>query len=246
MKLPVTRAIALVPGFHGFDGLDWDVEGNDDVASPRNAFAPRCLRWMGRFSQRAKQAGYVVAMAPAGTTAPHPISFCCTDPLTTFVAALADHAVLLSLPRLSLSLAVLARTHGAESYLDPTTALFDLSLTHAYPEWSHPSLQPNFRYCLLPAPRADLPTPLPYSPPPPPPPLHAATTATTPTPSCSRSTARRRHSHPTGRARGPQTQTRTTTRRGACTSLYPQERSSRRARPGRQAERWGWCPRLTS
>jgi hypothetical protein len=135
-----------VPGFHGFDGLDWDVEGNDDVASPRNTFAPRCLRWMGRFSQRAKQAGYVVAMAPAGTTAPHPISFCCTDPLTTFVAALADHAVLLSLPRLSLCLALLAHTPGAESYLDPTTALFDLSLTHAYPEWSHPSLQPNFWY----------------------------------------------------------------------------------------------------
>ncbi len=32
----------------------------------------------------------------------------------------------------------------AESYLDPTTELFDLTLTHTYPEWDR--LQPAFRY----------------------------------------------------------------------------------------------------
>ena len=32
----------------------------------------------------------------------------------------------------------------AESYLDPTTSQFDLSLKHNYPEWE--SLQPNFHY----------------------------------------------------------------------------------------------------
>ena len=32
----------------------------------------------------------------------------------------------------------------AESYLDPTTELFDLTLTHTYPEWDR--LQPDFRY----------------------------------------------------------------------------------------------------
>ena len=51
---------------------------------------------MGRLSQLAKSAGYLVAMAPA------------------------------------------------ESYLDPTTHLFDLTLTHTYPEWE--ALQPDFRY----------------------------------------------------------------------------------------------------
>ena len=73
-----------------------DVEGNDDFDSPYNAFTPQCIHLIGRLSQLAKQAGYLVAMAPA------------------------------------------------ESYLDPTTHLFDLTLTHTYPEWD--SFQPGFRY----------------------------------------------------------------------------------------------------
>ena len=55
-------------GFEGFDGLDWDVEGNDDEHSPFNAFSVKTLDLMGRVSQLAKQSGYVVAMAPAGET----------------------------------------------------------------------------------------------------------------------------------------------------------------------------------
>ena len=52
-------------GFLGFDGIDWDIEGNDDMSSAYNTFTPACLNLMGEFSQLAKQAGYVVAMAPA-------------------------------------------------------------------------------------------------------------------------------------------------------------------------------------
>jgi len=64
-------------GFAGFDGIDWDIEGNDDEASVYNTFSWPCLDLMGQFSVLAKRAGYIVAMAPA------------------------------------------------ESYLDPTTSLFD-------------------------------------------------------------------------------------------------------------------------
>jgi len=84
-------------GFNGFDGFDWDIEGNDDPSSIYNTFTVECLDLMGRFSQLAKSQGnYIVAMAPA------------------------------------------------ESYLDPRTNLFDRSLLHTYPEWSH--LQPPFAY----------------------------------------------------------------------------------------------------
>lgn len=83
-------------GFHGFDGIDWDVEGNDTPSSPYNQFTVSCLQLMGRFSQIAKQHGYIVAMAPA------------------------------------------------ESYLDPTTSLFDRSLLHTYSEWD--KIQPDFAY----------------------------------------------------------------------------------------------------
>eukprot|EP01039_Chlorochromonas_danica_P003052 gene3052-3331_t len=52
-------------GFHGFDGIDWDIEGNDTPSSPYNTFSVPCLDLMGRFSQLAKATGYLVAMAPA-------------------------------------------------------------------------------------------------------------------------------------------------------------------------------------
>ena len=48
-----------------FDGFDWDIEGNDDFSSRYNHFTYECLDFMGRFSQLAKQDGYLVAMAPA-------------------------------------------------------------------------------------------------------------------------------------------------------------------------------------
>lgn len=61
------KKIAARPelGFHGFHGIDWDIEGNDDVDSRFNHFSSDVLNLMGRFSQLAKQMGYLVAMAPA-------------------------------------------------------------------------------------------------------------------------------------------------------------------------------------
>ena len=85
-------------GWFGFDGFDWDIEGNDDPDSEYNSFKPECLDLMGKFSQLAKKAGYVVAMAPA------------------------------------------------ESYLDPTTSDFSLSLRHTYPEWVGMNPTNNFSY----------------------------------------------------------------------------------------------------
>jgi hypothetical protein len=48
-----------------FDGFDWDIEGNDDMNSVYNHFTYECLDFMGKFSQMAKQDGYIVSMAPA-------------------------------------------------------------------------------------------------------------------------------------------------------------------------------------
>ena len=49
----------------GFDGFDWDIEGNDDMNSKYNVFTTECLDLMGEMSQLAKKDGYIVAMAPA-------------------------------------------------------------------------------------------------------------------------------------------------------------------------------------
>ena len=76
------------PGFEtGFDGVDWDLEGNDDVASEWNNMTAHTLDLVGGFSQLAKADGYLVTLVPC------------------------------------------------ESYLDPTTSLFDASLLWPYPEW---------------------------------------------------------------------------------------------------------------
>lgn len=83
-------------GWLGFDGWDWDIEGNDDVDSKHNHFSKDCLDMMGIVAQCAKRHGYIFGMAPA------------------------------------------------ESYLDPSTPLFDRSLRHDYPEWRE--LQPDFKY----------------------------------------------------------------------------------------------------
>ncbi|KAJ3347052.1 hypothetical protein HDU91_006864 [Kappamyces sp. JEL0680] len=48
-----------------FDGIDWDLEGNDDPKSPWNAFTKPVLDVMGEMSQEAKRAGYIVSLAPA-------------------------------------------------------------------------------------------------------------------------------------------------------------------------------------
>jgi hypothetical protein len=51
-------------GFLGFDGIDWDLEGNDDQTSPFNAFTPACVELVGTMSQAMKAAGYIVTMVP--------------------------------------------------------------------------------------------------------------------------------------------------------------------------------------
>ena len=38
-------------GFYGFDGFDWDIEGNDTPSSIYNNFTLPCLDFMGRLSQ---------------------------------------------------------------------------------------------------------------------------------------------------------------------------------------------------
>jgi hypothetical protein len=52
-------------GFDGFDGFDWDIEGNDDFESKYNTMTVECVDLMGQLSQLLKQNGYIVAMAPA-------------------------------------------------------------------------------------------------------------------------------------------------------------------------------------
>ena len=46
-----------VEGWSGFDGFDWDVEGNDSPSSPSNHFTTETLDLMGGISQAAKNAG---------------------------------------------------------------------------------------------------------------------------------------------------------------------------------------------
>ena len=82
--------------FYGFDGIDWDIEGNDDFKSSYNHFTYKELDLMGKFSQLLKKEGYIVSMAPA------------------------------------------------ESYMDPTTDEFSLSLLNNYPEWEKE--YPDFTY----------------------------------------------------------------------------------------------------
>ena len=82
--------------FYGFDGIDWDIEGHDNMNSSINHFTYKELEIMGEFSKLLKNEGYIVSMAPP------------------------------------------------ESYLDPTTSEFSLSLLHNYPEWEKEF--PDFTY----------------------------------------------------------------------------------------------------
>jgi hypothetical protein len=47
-----------------FHGIDWDLEGHDDLNSPTNVFTLECLDKMGCISRLAKQDGYIIGMAP--------------------------------------------------------------------------------------------------------------------------------------------------------------------------------------
>eukprot|EP00912_Choanoflagellata_sp_UC4_P001947 UC4_evm2s1249 len=50
--------------FDGYDGIDWDLEGNDAPSSPWNIFTPECVELVGTMSQEAKKAGYLVSLVP--------------------------------------------------------------------------------------------------------------------------------------------------------------------------------------
>lgn len=50
--------------WRGFDGFDWDLEGNDDASSPWNHFTIECIELVGTMSQSAKAAGFVVTLVP--------------------------------------------------------------------------------------------------------------------------------------------------------------------------------------
>ena len=111
-------------GFYGFDGIDWDIEGNDDFSSPYNHVTVEFLDLMGRFSQLAKEMGnYIVSMVPAGTMSCYKVART-SSPLSPYLWPL--------LPWLS------------ESYLDPTRSHYDRSLLHQYEEWI-PTV-PGFHY----------------------------------------------------------------------------------------------------
>uniref|UniRef100_A0A7S1C127 GH18 domain-containing protein n=1 Tax=Corethron hystrix TaxID=216773 RepID=A0A7S1C127_9STRA len=47
-----------------FDGIDWDLEGHDDMQSPTNEFTIECLDQMGELSKLIKDDGFIVSMAP--------------------------------------------------------------------------------------------------------------------------------------------------------------------------------------
>jgi hypothetical protein len=48
----------------GFDGIDWDLEGNDDFDSSWNFFTVECIRLVSDLSYLAKRDGFIVGMAP--------------------------------------------------------------------------------------------------------------------------------------------------------------------------------------
>jgi hypothetical protein len=47
-----------------WDGIDWDLEGHDNLKHPNNEFTVEELNQMGEFSQEAKNDGLLVSMAP--------------------------------------------------------------------------------------------------------------------------------------------------------------------------------------
>lgn len=51
-------------GFPGYDGIDWDLEGNDAAASQWNVVTPECVDLIGTMSQAGKSAGYLMSLVP--------------------------------------------------------------------------------------------------------------------------------------------------------------------------------------
>lgn len=53
------------PGLEGgFDGVDWDLEGNDTPSDPGNTLTVACLDLVGLFSQAAQADGFLVSLVP--------------------------------------------------------------------------------------------------------------------------------------------------------------------------------------
>eukprot|EP00039_Didymoeca_costata_P021634 m.345026 g.345026 ORF g.345026 m.345026 type:complete len:382 (+) comp25680_c0_seq1:131-1276(+) len=50
--------------FPGYDGIDWDLEGNDNQESQWNVFTVECMELVGTMSQAAKSNGYLVSLVP--------------------------------------------------------------------------------------------------------------------------------------------------------------------------------------
>ena len=50
----------------GFDGVDWDLEGNDNATSVFNTMSVETLALVGRFSQLARADDYIVSLVPCG------------------------------------------------------------------------------------------------------------------------------------------------------------------------------------
>jgi len=55
-------------GWEGFDGFDWDIEGVDTYQAKDNTFTLQLMDLIGTMSTAAKEAGYVVTMAPMEST----------------------------------------------------------------------------------------------------------------------------------------------------------------------------------
>ena len=51
-------------GVAGFDGIDWDLEGNDTPSSRWNSFSVDCLKLVGDMSVAAKASGFLVTLVP--------------------------------------------------------------------------------------------------------------------------------------------------------------------------------------
>jgi hypothetical protein len=124
------------PGFEsGFDGVDWDLEGNDTPSDPGNNFTVACLDLVGQFSQAAQADGFIVTLVP-------PESY--LDPMT---APTYDRSLLHNYPDSwqpnflyhgRNAYALLLAKYGNTTLSDGSSVLtYDLIMIQLYESWSH-------------------------------------------------------------------------------------------------------------
>ena len=58
------RVVASLLSCRGFDGIDWDIEGNDNETDAANYFSPGQLNLMGEMSALARADGFAVSLTP--------------------------------------------------------------------------------------------------------------------------------------------------------------------------------------